>query len=197
MKTIVNCLFGLLSLCLTSCGGYSGKPVAIQPPDFYKNHTTRSQIAVGGEAYFSEKKAKLAFDEDVTSDFMPVLLTVRNDTGELLTVQRSDMVLTSADGKISHPAPWEVMYHVFKGDTAGDTFALGIIAGQATEETNDKMSEDWQRKQFPEHSTIAKGRGTGGFVYFRRNPGKAPFTVKVMVNKMKAQETVKIELPLE
>ena len=89
------------------------------------------------------------------------------------------------------------MYHAFKNDVAGDTFALGLIAGQAAEDANDKMGEDWRQKQSPEQSTLTQGRGVGGFVYFRRNPGKGPFTVKIMANKMKSQEAVGIELPLE
>lgn len=188
---------GIFLLGICSCASYSGRPVEIRPPNTYSAHVAQGDVVVGGEAYFSREKAGPVFDADVTSHFMPVLLTVRNDATEFVTIQRSDMILMSSDGKASRPAGWQTMYHEFKSDVAGDTLALGLMAGGAAEEANDKMGEDWQQKQFPEQSTLTRGRGAGGFVYFRQNPGKPPFTVRIVANKMKSQKVIGIELPLE
>ena len=88
----------LTTLNALSCASYAGKSVAIQPPNMYKSHVVKGRVMAGGEAYFSDEKARPVFDEDVTADFMPVLLTVRNDTAEFVTIQRSDMILKSSDG---------------------------------------------------------------------------------------------------
>lgn len=190
-------LTGVMFLGASSCASYSGRSVEIRPPNTYAAHVTEGGVVAGGEAYFSAEKARPVFDADVTSGFMPVLLTVRNDAAEFMMIQRSDMILMSSDGKASRPAGWQTMYHQFKNDVAGDTMALGVMAGGAAEESNDKMGEDWRQKQFPEQITLAKGRGAGGFVYFRLNEGKPPFRVMIAVNKMKSQKVVGIELPLE
>jgi hypothetical protein len=197
MSQLGSVTVGILLLGMCSCATYSGRAVEVRPPNTYGAHVTQGDVIVGGEAYFSPEKARPVFDADVTSGFMPVLLTVRNDAAEFVMIQRSDMILMSSDGKASRPAGWQTMYHEFKTDVTGDTLALGLMAGQAAEEANDKMGEDWQRKQFPEQSTLAKGRGAGGFVYFRQNPGKPPFSVRIVANKMKSQKAIGIELPLE
>jgi hypothetical protein len=190
-------LLTVTAVTLAACASYSAKPLAVRAPDAYKAHVAAQDIVAGGEGYFTEEKSRAVLDQDVTTYFMPVLVSVRNDASEFVTIDRSEMVLVSSDGKVSHPVSWQTMYRGYKNDVATDTAVLGVISGSASEDANDQMAEDWRHKEFREQSSLAQGRRVGGLVYFRRNHGTGPFTLKIVADKMKSQKEVTLQIPIE
>ena len=194
----------LLALVAPSLGcAYSGYPVLIPAPNRLPAHVEADGVVVGAESYASPDKAEFAFGEDVSTPqrssgprgFLPILVSIRNDTAEHILVDRGKSRLVSADGKTSKPATWRTMYRQFKGDEAGAALALGVAGGDAQRRANDDMASDWQKKELPDQKTLAPdGDGVGGFIYFRDKGGEGPYTLIVAVEKLKSSKSLRIEV---
>ena len=194
----------LHALVVPSLGcAYSGHPVLIQAPNRLPAHVEADGVVIGAESYASPDKAEFAFGEDVSTPqrgarprgFLPILISIRNDTAEHILVDRDKSRLLSADGKTSVPATWRTMYRQFKGDEAGAALALGVAGGDAQRRANDDMARDWQKKELPDQKTLAPGGGgVGGFIYFRDKGGEGPYTLIVAVEKLKSSKSLLIEV---
>ena len=198
-----------LSALLASTVGcaYSGSPVAIQAPNRMTGHVEAGGLVVGAESYATPEKAEFAFGEDITRSekrsmsskrrlgFLPVLVSIRNDTDEHVLIDRVKSRLVSADGKTSKPGTWQSMFRRFRGDEAGASLALGVAGGEAQRRANDAMASDWQKKELPDQKTLApNGDGVGGFIYFRDRGGEGPYTLVLAVEKLKSSKSLKIEV---
>ena len=187
----------LIAWALGGCASYTVHPVSVRPPNKLAANASQDGIVAGAEPYFTAEQAEGAFDRDVTPHFMPVLIAVRNDTDEHIMVAKKEARLISSDGKTSKPVSWRTMYNAFNADVSEDTWALGVQAGSAAETSNNRMAADWQKKELGDQEVIrGGGSGAGGFIYFRKNDGQGPFTIRLVVEKLKSSDTVTVDMKL-
>jgi hypothetical protein len=192
------------SACIALGCRYTGTAVPIGTPDDLPARVSKSSVVVGAESYADAEDAERVFGEDVTDEFWPVLVVVRNENSDFVMIDIGATRLVSADGKTSTAASAGEMYreHKLGEDDAYTAGALaggalgGAIAQSEADAANDAMFRDWNDKELTSY-LIGGGKTKGGFLYFRRNEGKPPYRVELVVEQRDTGEQVTIVVPFK
>lgn len=190
-RSFIIAIAGLLAGCT-----YGAQPLHINAPDAYGHHTAQSGIEFGAQV-LDAHASKEKLDEDVTKDFVPVVVSLLNSSGDAVQVRASDVILKANGGKTASPVPWRDVYSEYKQSVAGSSFALGAIGASDAAKANDSMQRDWASKSMPAEMTLAPHEKGGGIVFFRRNASdEALLAIVALVRDLRNGTAFELKLGL-
>ena len=168
------------------------------------------QLSVGASAYFTPELSRAILGADVTDDFMPVLVGIKNRGPGFVMVDIGSTVVRSSDGVDCRAmnagevvarhklGPGPVVAAGAVGGVVGGGIggsAAGAIAEQEVAAHNRDMSRDWSAKELSGYA-VGDGASEQGVLFFPRNEGKPPYSLVVVLVMGAAGVRMTITLPL-
>jgi hypothetical protein len=182
MQSLSICLI-LIMICQFSGCAQTSSTVSVIPITEIGDlpaHNTESELAVGADAYYSERQ-KSMFGEDLSRrGLLPIMVSLRNNGVQPLKVVPNSISLKFQDGKEVKAASRDTVFPY--NPSAGYKIALGaawllglgspvlLLPFLIADEINPNDGKPLMRKECREKEigevTLAKGESAQGFVFF-------------------------------
>lgn len=189
---------------LAACAAYKGVPARLVVPDAMPASTAGAPLFLAADPYGDKGRQKAVFDADLTDKRVVAIDVLLENRGEReLALRRASIALELADGTVIPAA--QALNVVAKLGSSGDSIAWGLgfgiigfaVASSREQEEQSARRADYQSKEFPPETKLAKGESVRGFVYFMPPRGTPAFSeASLTVPFFDAGAEASIRLPL-
>ena len=163
---------GVLSIALFialpgSAGCSAVKPIPVREVADYPNCQNVSNVRVAADAFRAPRTRK-TFNHGINEKgFLPVLIVVRNDSADSVTLNAGEIHLRDAMGRIHRRIPARVVAGNFERSPGAEAFFLfGLISFLDADRWNEKLHADWQDKEIANRVIVQPHSTAYGFAYF-------------------------------